>query len=91
MYENEIGRIPDALQPASFEKRLRTMTEKQGIRFDTLAPFMAQRRDELALAWPYFSFNCDSHPSPLGHRVGAEAVVDRLESHGLLPLHGGRS
>ena len=87
----EIGRIPDALQPASFEKRLRAMAEKQGIRFDTLAPFMAQRRDELALAWPYFSFSCDSHPSPLGHRVGAEALVDRLESHGLLPLHGGRS
>jgi lysophospholipase L1-like esterase len=82
--EDELGAVPAELEPPGFAKRLEAIARRHGIRFDSLAAFVRRYIGERDLSWPYLSLSCDPHPSPLGHQVGAEAIVDRLDAHGLL-------
>lgn len=45
--------------------------------FSLLGPFM-QYRDAHHLGPPYFSYSCDRHWSPLGHRVAAQGLAGHL-------------
>ena len=81
---SQVGRAPADFRPTSLRKQLETITSRNGIAFDVLAPFMHEYRDIHRLEWPYFSFSCDPHPSALGHRVGGQAIIDRLDHHKLL-------
>ena len=81
----QLGHIPGQLVPAKFTEHVREAAEKANVPFDTLAPYMQAYRDENHLQWPYFSLPCDPHFSPLGHKVAAGAIIQKLEQHNLLP------
>lgn len=78
--------IAPQLNPDKFKVHLLQTAQQAGVSFDFLAPYFQQYRDAHHLQWPYFSFTCDPHFNPLGHRVAAEAMVRNLEQHVLLPL-----
>lgn len=79
------GKIPPSFSPFKPAQRLKEIADSAGIPFDFLAPYMQAYRDQHHLLWPYFSFTCDPHYSALGHQVAAEAIIQKLEEHRLLP------
>jgi len=81
----QLGKIPSHLVPAKFPEHVQEATQKAGVPFDTLAPYFQAYRDEHNMQWPYFSLTCDPHFSPLGHKVAAAAIMQKLEQHNLLP------
>jgi lysophospholipase L1-like esterase len=84
-FSKEVGRLPPDFKPMSMEERLKEIADRNHITLDFLYPYMQAYRDARHLQWPYFSFTCDPHYSALGHRAIAEAIVQRLEEHHLLP------
>jgi len=86
------GKIPPLFRPFKPQQRLKEIADSGSIPFDSLAPYMQAYREHHHLQWPYFSFTCDPHYTALGHEVAAQAIVQRLEEHRLLPpLSGGAS
>jgi hypothetical protein len=86
----QVGHVPSEFNPFKPEERIQSIAERNRIPFDFIAPYLRSYRDEHGLQWPYFSFTCDPHFSALGHRVSAEAIVQKLEQHELLPPPVGR-
>jgi lysophospholipase L1-like esterase len=84
-FTKEVGKLPPDLKPFSVEERLKGIADRNRIALEFLYPYMQAYRDAHHLQWPYFSFTCDPHYSALGHQVFAEAIVQRLEEHHLLP------
>ena len=82
----EVGNIPPSFNPAKSEERLREIADRNNLTVDFLGLYMRSYRDNHQLKWPYFSLTCDPHYSALGHQVVAEAIVEKLEEHKLLPL-----
>lgn len=82
----EIGTIPAQLNPAKFADHLRDAAQKANVQLDFIAPYSQAYRDEHHLQWPYFSFTCDPHYTPIGHRVAAGAIIQKLEQYKLLPM-----
>ena len=80
------GYVPSEFNPDKPYERLRDITSRDHILFDTLASYMMAYRDQHNLTSPYFSFTCDPHYSALGHEVAAEAIVQKLAEYHL--LHG---
>jgi hypothetical protein len=79
------GTVPPSFSPFKPEQRLKEIADNANIRFDFIAPYMQAYRDRQHLQWPYYSFPCDPHYSALGHEVAAEAIVQKLQEHQLLP------
>ncbi len=95
-FTKEVGGIPQSFNPDKVDERLQAIANRNHITLDFLAPYMQAYRDAHKLKWPYFSFTCDPHYSALGHQVAAEAIVQKLEEHRLLPappekVHSGHS
>ena len=90
-FTKEVGRIPQSFNPVKTEERLSQIADRNHITLDFLAPYMQAYRDAHKLQWPYFSFTCDPHYSALGHEVAAEAIVQKLEEHRLLPPRPGKA
>lgn len=84
-FTKQVGRIPPDFKPVSMEVRLKEIADRNHITLDFLYPYLQAYRDAHKLQWPYFSFTCDPHYSALGHQVVAEAIVQKLEEHHLLP------
>jgi hypothetical protein len=84
-FSKEVGKLPSDFKPTSMEERLKEIADRNRITLDFVYPYMQVYRDAHHLEWPYFSFTCDPHYSALGHQVMAEAIVQRLEEHHLLP------
>jgi lysophospholipase L1-like esterase len=87
----QYGRIPPSFKPFKPEQRLKEIADTGNIALDFLAPYMQAYRDQHHLQWPYFGFTCDPHYTALGHEVAAEAVIQRLEEHQLLPPLAGKA
>jgi hypothetical protein len=85
----QVGSVPADFNPFKPEERLKAIADRDQIDFDFIAPYMQAYRDQNHLQWPYFSFPCDPHYTALGHRIGAQAIVEKLESHHLLPAASG--
>lgn len=83
--EKELGTVPPTFNPLKVNDRLREIGERNRIDIEFLDAYFDAYRDAHNLQWPYFSFPCDRHLSPLGHEVAAEAMVKLLEEHQLLP------
>lgn len=83
--QKQIGHVPDQLVPSKFPEHVREAADKAGVPFDTLAPYFQTNRDANHLQWPYFSLTCDPHFSPMGHKVAASAILQKLEQLSLLP------
>ncbi len=83
--QKQIGHVPDQLVPSKFPEHVREAADKAGVPFDTLAPYFQKNRDANHLQWPYFSLTCDPHFSPMGHKVAASAILQKLEQLSLLP------
>jgi hypothetical protein len=84
----EVRYIAPQFNPKQFNVHWQQIASQAGVSFDFLAPYFEQYRDAHELQWPYFSFTCDPHFSPLGHRVAAEAMIQKLAQHALLtPAH----
>lgn len=81
----EIGKIPPSFSPHMGEDRLRQIAARNDITLDFLYAYFQNYRDSHNLQWPYFAFTCDPHYSSLGHKVLAEAIVQKLEEHHMLP------
>jgi hypothetical protein len=81
----EIGTIPSQLNPARFSDHLRDAAQKANVQLDFMAPYFQAYRDEHHLRWPYFSFTCDPHLTPIGHRIAANAIIQKLEDYKLFP------
>jgi hypothetical protein len=77
--------IAPQFDPTQYIVHWRQIAAQAGVSFDTLAPYFQQYRDANNLQWPYFSYTCDPHFSPLGHRVAAAAIVQKLVQDGFLP------
>lgn len=84
-FTKKVGRLPPDFKPISMEVRLKEIADRNHITLDFLYPYLQAYRDAHRLEWPYFSFTCDPHYSALGHQVIAEAIVQKLEEHHLLP------
>jgi hypothetical protein len=84
-FAKEVGRVPRSFNPETMDERLQEIANRNHIALHFLAPYLQTYRDEHHLRWPYFSFTCDPHYSPLGNEVAAEAIVEGLEEHRLLP------
>jgi hypothetical protein len=84
-FMKQVGRVPLDFKPTTVEDRLTEIADRNRITLDFVYPYMQAYRDAHHLQWPYFSFTCDPHYSALGHQVLAEAVVQRLQEHHLLP------
>jgi lysophospholipase L1-like esterase len=84
-FTKKVGRIPADFKPFAMEARLQEIADRNHITLDFLYPYFQAYRDAHKLEWPYFSFTCDPHYSALGHQVFAEAIVQKLEEHHLLP------
>ena len=78
--------LPQWVRPESASERLREIASRTGISLEFLAPYAQAYRDAHDLKWPYLSLTCDSHLSALGHRVIAEAIVDKLRQRNILPI-----
>jgi len=87
--QREFGRIPPSFRADNVEKRVGQIASRNNIPLDVLGPYFESYRDKHDLQWPYFSLTCDSHYSALGHEVCAEAIVEKLEQHRLLPAAAG--
>jgi hypothetical protein len=85
----QVGELPSDFNAFKPEERLKRIADRNQIAFDFLAPYMQVYRDEHHLQWPYFSHTCDQHWTALGHRIGAQAIVQKLEEHQLLPPPAG--
>ncbi len=84
-FTREIGKIPPSFSPYKGEDRLRQIAARNNITLDFLYPYFQTYRDSHHLQWPYFALSCDPHYSSLGHEVLAQAIVQKLEEHHLLP------
>jgi hypothetical protein len=91
-FTEHAGKIPADFKPSSMETRLQEIADRNHTTLDFLYPYLQAYRDTHKLAWPYFSFTCDTHYSALGHQVIAEAIAQKLEEQHLLPepAHGPR-
>src|SRR5262249_3243040 len=79
----QIQRLPDhdLFYPSS---RVEKLAKAHGIAYFPLYPDFVRYRDEKKLRWPYFSFTCNDHWSPLGHQVAAESLANYLKTSALL-------
>lgn len=84
-FTKQVGTLPRDFKPISMEERLKEIADRNRIALEFTYPYMQAYRDAHHLEWPYFSFTCDPHYSALGHQEIAEAIVQRLEEHHLLP------
>jgi lysophospholipase L1-like esterase len=84
--QRELGKIPPSFKVDSVERRLVQIASRNNVSSDLLGPYFESYRDHHGLRWPYFSLPCDPHFSALGHEVCAEAIVEKLEQHRLLPV-----
>jgi hypothetical protein len=84
----QVGQVPGEFNPFKPEERIKNIAGRNQIAFDFIAPYLQSYRDQHSLQWPYFSFTCDPHYTALGHKVSAEAIVEKLEQHQLLPRAG---
>lgn len=84
----EFGTVPANFSPSKPEERLREAASNAGVSLDLLAPQFIAYRDTHHMQWPYFSFTCDPHNTPLGNDVSAQAIIEKLEQHQLLPPAG---
>jgi hypothetical protein len=64
--------------------RIENLARAHDIPYFSLYPDFVRYRDETKLRWPYFSFTCNDHWSPLGHEVAAKSLADFLKTSGLL-------
>lgn len=87
--QSELGKIPPSFRTDNVEKRLVQIASRNNIPLDHLGPYFESYRNKHGLQWPYFSLTCDPHYSALGHEVCAEAIVEKLEQHQLLPATAG--
>jgi hypothetical protein len=77
--------VPGNFSPSKPEERLSEAASNAGVTLDLLAPQFIGYRDTHHMQWPYFSFTCDPHNTPLGNEVSAQAIIGKLEQHQLLP------
>ena len=81
----EFGAVPAKFSPYKPEQRLREAAGTAGVTLDLLAPQFIAYRDAQHMQWPYFSFTCDPHNTALGNQVSAQAIIENMEQHQLLP------
>jgi lysophospholipase L1-like esterase len=81
----DFGTVPSKFSPLKPEERLVEVANNAGVTLDLLAPQFISYRDAHHMQWPYFSFTCDPHNTPLGNEVSAQAIIEKLEQHQLLP------
>jgi hypothetical protein len=81
----DFGTVPANFSPLKPEERLSEAASNAGVTLDLLAPQFVAYRDARHMQWPYFSFTCDPHNTPLGNEVSAQAIIEKLEQHQLLP------
>ncbi len=67
------------LDPLYPNKRLKSICKKLGIEYVSMYNFFENYKKEHNLKYPYFSFSCDRHYSPLGHRLMAQFIVNYLK------------
>ncbi|MGE5502822.1 MAG: alginate O-acetyltransferase AlgX-related protein [Actinomycetota bacterium] len=70
--------LPADFDPNRPMRRLEAVARGLGLDFLDLTPAMVAYRDAHRLPAPAFSFRCDGHWNPLGHRVAAAAVATAL-------------
>ncbi len=75
-------RALDMLYP---NRRINALLRTYGFTAFDLLPPMRSYSEEHSLAYPYFSFSCNSHWSALGHRVAADAVSAFLTDRTIVP------
>jgi lysophospholipase L1-like esterase len=80
------GSIPSEMNVATYAERLEAISQRNDISMSFLRAYFIAYRDAHNLKWPYFSLPCDPHYSVMGHKVMAEAILDRLEAGQLLPV-----
>lgn len=59
-------------------KKIEAILRGIGVKYWFLYPSFSKIRDEASLSEPYFSFDCDNHWSPYGHRVAAKVIAEHL-------------
>ena len=60
-------------------RRINQMLTDLNIEHHDLYPAMHDYAEAHQLTFPYFSYSCNSHWTPLGHQVAADALVDYLK------------
>ncbi|MFN8393429.1 MAG: SGNH/GDSL hydrolase family protein [Bacteroidia bacterium] len=63
-------------------QRLQTMADSAGIALLDMQPAFLQYRDQHHLQKPWFGWCCDGHWNPVGHRLAADLVHNRLTELG---------
>jgi hypothetical protein len=89
-YGKSVAELPP-LRPEQINTRLKEIAAQNALTLDFLGLYFQAYRDAHDLKSPYFSFTCEKHFSALGNEVLAEAIVQKLKEHGLLPPLGGGS
>lgn len=67
------------LDPLYPNKKLKNICQKLNIEYISMYNFFEKYKKEYNLKYPYFSFSCDRHYSPLGHRLMAQFIVNYLK------------
>lgn len=78
--------IPPDFDIGSPIRRLQVVATEAGIELLDLQPAFLAYRDRYGLKAPLFGWCCDGHWNPLGHRLAADLVYERL--HGLRWIDG---
>lgn len=84
--ETGLSKIPKDFDPLYPTKRLREICSKYNIALLEMDPYFLQYRDKFHLSYPYFSYWCDGHYSPLGHFLIAHVVARYLIEENWIPL-----
>ena len=81
-YEDELIKDVDPLYPY---RRLEEFVDRENIQYLSLVPGFMEFVRENHLEEPYFSFTCDGHWNPLGHRLASELLGEFLSKSELVP------
>lgn len=71
---------PPGFNPRYPHDQLQQIARRHGIKVIDLLPAFLKARDDRKLSFPYFSFSCDGHWNPEGHRLAAETIAPIIES-----------
>jgi hypothetical protein len=81
-----LERLPDDLDMGLADKRLKEITDQNGITMIPLAPVFKGYMREHRLTDPYLWFFCDGHWNPVGHFIAANTVAGKILKQGLMEL-----
>ncbi len=66
------------LDPTYPNQKIKDICSNLGITYFDMYPGAKQYVDENEIGFPYFSYDCDRHPSPFGHSYMAAAIYSYL-------------